>query len=54
MSGFGQSSQLEIIINQMHHFLDVEHENWVHHKQQYCRIANYFARHLYNALISIK
>lgn len=48
------SSQLPIIINQMYHFFDVEHENWVKSKCQYCCIERNFAWNLYNKLISVK
>ena len=50
----GACSQLEIIINQMYHFFDVERENWVRWKRQYCRIERNFAKNFYIVLISIK
>ena len=33
---------------------DVERENWVRWKRQYCRVERNFAKNLYIALISIK
>ena len=53
MDRFAQSSQLEIIINQIYIF-DNERENWTRWKHRYCRMDKNFTRNLYNSLICIK
>ena len=51
---FGESSQLEIVINQIYYFFDVERENWERSKRRYGWIERNFAKNFYNAIISIK
>ena len=54
VSGFAESSRLEIMIHQIYFFLDEESENWVCWKRQYCRIEKVFAYNLYNTIVAIK
>lgn len=51
---FVQSSQLEVVINQIYIFSDRERENWTRWKSCYCRIEKNVGRNLYNAVIRIK
>ena len=54
VSGFAESSRLEVMIHQIYFFLDEQSENWVCWKRQYCRIEKVFAHNLYNTTVTIK
>ena len=54
ISKFSESSQLEIIIHQMHLFMDIERENWTRGKQRYLRREKYFAKNLFNVIVTVQ
>ena len=51
---FHQSSQLEIIINQIYVFFEHERENWTREKDQYDTMEQNFAKNLFNVLVCVK
>jgi len=51
---FGASTQLQIMIGQMHHFCKLHWENWTHSKKRYLRVERRFARSLWNVLYAVK
>jgi len=51
---FGASTQLHIVIGQMHHFSEMHWENWTRSQRRYQKVKRTFARNLWNVLYAIK
>ena len=51
---FGASTQLHIVIGQMHHFCELHRENWTRSKRRYLKVEKRFARSLWNVLYAVK
>jgi len=51
---FGASTQLHIVIGQMHHFCELHRENWTDNKKSYLKVEKRFAKSLWNVLYAIK
>ena len=54
ISKFSESSQLEIIIHQIHLFMDKERENWSRGKKRYLRHEKVFAKNLFNVIVTVE
>jgi len=51
---FSASTQLQIVIGQMHHFCEVHRENWTRSKKRCLKVENRFAKSLWNVLYAVK
>ena len=51
---FAYSSNLEVMIDLIFTFLDLERENWTRWKHRYSRMEKNFAKNLYNAIIGVR
>ena len=51
---FGASTQLHIVIGQMHHFCELHRENCTRSKRRYLKVEKRFAKSLWNVLYAVK
>lgn len=54
VGNFAESSQLEVMIDLIFTFFDIERENWTRWKHRYACMENNLAKTLFNCVIAIK